>query len=134
MTPDVNWILKAGGASRPLNFSILNRISHMRRALAIVAPDRRLLLNQARKYRERIYWRALPPVLFRTYFENREVEMRRILGSVSGRADIPDAIPFAQQHTFRETFGVSIKVRVIIAVDLVVIELINRQTTILTVE
>ena len=61
---------------------------------------------------------ALPPVLFRTEFEDREVQVRRIRIGVAGCPDVPDQSPFFTSMPSRQTFGITIEMRVVVGVVL----------------
>src|SRR5690348_4281918 len=72
---------------------------------------------------------ALPPMFFGPEFEDREVQMRRIGIGVAGGTHKGDDIALFDHGAFGKPGSVVIEMRVVVAVDFVLIELVDRVAT-----
>ena len=71
---------------------------------------------------------SLPPPLLGAEFEDREMKMRCVGRGVPRCPDVPYHVAFLHEHPFFQAFGITIEMRVIVAIRLRRIELINGET------
>src|SRR5206468_555560 len=84
--------------------------------------------------REWIDGRSLPPALFGTERKNREVQVRRAGRGVACGSNIADHLTAFDSHSFMDAWGIAVQVRVVVAILLRGVELVESDSPLLAQE
>src|SRR5688572_11058794 len=76
----------------------------------------------------RIERRAVPPAFVHIQLEDGKVQVRRALRRVSSRPDVADRLSALDRVTLLQTVGVAVLMRVVVAVLLVGVELVDGES------